>query len=265
MIATRNLLRAALLGAALATSSLAPATPVAPNYTDMWVNTAEPGWGLSINQQADVLLGTLFIYDKGELAAWYTVTLTLNSIGPNGSRKYTGTLYQTTGPALGQPYNPALVQYRQVGELAIEFGDDAHALLNYTIDGAGAVKQVTRFTFAPNSLLGAYIGSTQDVTYDCKNPTRNGLVTTDPGPFTITQETDGMVMRFPTCTVTNGVYTQQGQVGQVDAIYNCTHGGIGEIKFTAMQSEKGGIVGTYTGRDASCSFRGNIGGMRVLP
>jgi hypothetical protein len=27
-------------------------------------------------------------------------------------------------------------------------------------------------------------------------------------------------MRFPTCTVTNGVFTQYGQMTQVDAIYN---------------------------------------------
>ena len=48
--------------------------------------------------------------------------------------------------------------YRQVGDATIQFGDDAHALLNYTIDGAGAVKQVSRLTFAANSILGSYIG-----------------------------------------------------------------------------------------------------------
>lgn len=260
----RSKLLAALFAAAVATSGVASATTFTTNYTDLWANTKEPGWGLSIYQEADVLQGTLFIYDKGELASWYTVTLALDSIGPNNVPRYTGTLYQTTGPALGQPYDPALLRYRQVGALTIDFGDDAHGLLTYTIDGAGAVKQVQRLTFAPNSILGSYIGSTQDVTYDCKDPKRNGLVTTDPGPFTITQETDGMVLRFPTCEVTNGVYTQQGQIGQVDAIYNCPGGATGEIKFSALQSEKGGIVGTYTGRDKSCLFRGNIGGMRVL-
>jgi len=33
---------------------------------------------------------------------------------------------------------------------------------------------------------------------------------------------------------------------------------------SARQSEQGGIVGTYTGKDSRYSFRGNIGGMRVL-
>lgn len=260
----RSKLCAALFAAAVVTSSAASATTFTTNYTDLWANAQEPGWGLSINQQADILQGTLFIYDKFELAAWYTTTLKFDSVGANNVQRYTGVLYQTTGPAFGKPYNPNLVQYRQVGTLTMDFGDDAHALLTYTIDGLAAAKQVARLTFAPNSILGSYIGSTQDVTYDCKDPARNGIVTTDPGPFTITQELDGVVLRFPTCEITNGVYTQQGQIGQVDAIYNCQGGAVGEIKFNGLMSEKGGIVGTYTGRDKSCSFRGNIGGMRVM-
>ena len=260
----RSFLRAALLAAAIATSATVSATPIATNYTDMWSNAQEPGWGFFIDQQADVLLGTLYIYDKGNSAAWYTVTLAYVSTAGDGTITYQGPLYQTTGPALGQPYSSSPVKYREVGLLTIAFGDEAHALMNYTIDGAGAVKQVSRLTFAPNSILGSYIGSTQDVTYDCKPPAQNGLVTTDPGPFTITQNQDGYVLQFPTCQVTNGVYTQTGQVGSVDAIYNCPGGAYGAIKFTALQSEKGGIVGNYTGYDKDCSFRGNIGGMRVI-
>ena len=258
-----NFLRAAIFAAAIGTSTISAATPTGVNYTDLWANSQEPGWGLSIDQQSDVLFGTLFIYDKGSQASWYSVTFAYNSTGPNGAVSYSGPLFQTTGPALGQPYDPALLRYRQVGTATLEFGDAAHAILTYTIDGAAAAKQISRLTFAPNSILGTYIGSTQDVTYDCKTASRNGLVTTDPGQFSITQDQDGIVMRFPTCTVTNGVYTQTGQIGTVDAIYSCP-GVSGEIKFSTLQSEQGGIVGTYTGRDNSCSFRGNIGGMRVM-
>ena len=71
-------------------------------------------------------------------------------------------------------------------------------------------------------------------------------------------------MRFPPCTVADGVFAQYGQITQVDAIYNCPGGAYGAIKFSALRSEQGGIVGTYTGKDSSCSFCGNIGGMRVL-
>jgi hypothetical protein len=259
-----NLLRAALLAAAIATTAPTYATTFSTNLTDMWGNNQESGWGLFIDQQGDVILGTFFIYDKFGTAKWYTVQWKITAIGP-GSTGYTGTLYETSGPPFSQvPYDPKLVTYRQVGDATIQFGDDAHALLNYTIDGGGAVKQITRLTFVPNSILGSYIGSTQDVTFDCKDPTRNGLVTTDPGPFTITQNQDGYVLKFPTCEVTNGVFQQFGQIGKVDAIYNCLGGATGEIKFTGLMSEKGGITGTYTGKDKSCSFSGNVGGMRVM-
>src|SRR5689334_7167370 len=208
MILRSKLFRAAVAAATIALSAATHATPTGVNYSDMWTNPGEPGWGLTIDQQSDVLLGTLFIYDAGSSASWYTVQFAFNSIGPNGAVSYTGTLYQTTGPALGQPYDPKLLRYREVGTANIEFGDTTHALLTYTIDGVAVSKQIARFTFAPNSILGSYIGSTQDVTFDCTPASRNGILTTDPGPFTITQEQDSVVMRFPTCTVT-GVYTQQ--------------------------------------------------------
>lgn len=257
-------LSAVLLAAAAGALAPASATPVTINYSDLWAKQDEPGWGLNISQQADVMFATLFIYDKGELPAWYSVTLTYQSTGPNGVVTYAGDLYRTTGPALGQPYNPALLRYQLVGRLSLDFGDAAHAQLRYTIDGVAVDKPVGRLTFAAQSLLGSYIGATSDVTYDCKDPKRNGIVTTDPGPFTITQQGADTVLKFPTCTIT-GKYTQQGQIGEIDGIYECTNYAVGEIRFSAMQAETGGIVGTYTGRDKSCYFRGNIGGMRELP
>lgn len=259
-----KLLRAVILAAAIAASPATYATTFSTNLTDMWVNNQESGWGLFIDQQADVILGTLFIYDKFGTATWYTVQWKLTSIGPGGP-SYTGTLFQTSGPAFSTvPYDPKLVTYRKVGDATIQFGDDAHALLNYTIDGGGAVKQITRFTFATNSVLGSYVGSTQDVTYDCTDPTRNGIVTSDPGPFTITQNQDGYVLKFPTCEATNGVFAQFGQIAKIDAIYNCKGGAVGVMNFTGLMSEQGGITGTYTGYDKSCKFRGNVGGMRVM-
>ncbi len=263
MILRSKLLRAALVASAIAVSATAGATTYTVNRTDMWSNAQEPGWGLSINQQADVLFGALFIYDKGGQPAWFTATLKLDSIGPNNVPRYTGVLNQTTGSPLGSPYNPDQLVYRQVGTMTIDFGSDAFGVLTYTIDGLASTKEVTRLTFATNSIEGSYIGSTQDITYDCRNESRNGLVTTDTGPFTITHDDYGIVMQFPTCQVSYGVYTQQGQIGSVDAHYTCP-GTAGLIKFSGLMSEQGGIVGTYTGSDASCKFRGNIAGQRVL-
>lgn len=263
MKSTMRLLRTLLLATAVGTSAAAHATTAVTNYSDLWATPGEPGWGLNISQQADTLFATLFTYDKGERAVWYSVTLTYQSTGPNGAVSYAGDLYETTGPALGQPYDPRLVRYRQVGRAAIDFGDAAHGFLAYSADGVLVTKQVTRLTFAAQSPVGDYVGATSDVTYDCEDPKRNGLVTDDPGPFTIRQEDGGIVLRFPTCTFT-GTYTQQGQIGQVDSTYECTHQGRGETRFTSLRADQGGVTGVYEGRDRFCRFRGNVGGMRVL-
>lgn len=258
-----KLLRTALLCATIGTAGALSAAAPPINYADHWNNGAEPGWGLSITQNADILFGALYIYDTGSLPTWYSATMTFVSEN-GGTRTYSGALFKTSGPALGQPYNPALLTYRQVGTMTIEFPDDAHGLLTYTIDSIGATKAIERFTFAPNQVVGSYVGSTSDVTYGCANPSRDGEVTNDPGPFSIAIENGEAVMRFPTCTV-NGKWTQQGQVGTIEGPYGCTHGGNGTIKFTGLRSEKGGIVGSYVGRDDfSCNFRGNLGGMRTL-
>lgn len=259
-----QLLKALLLAATIgATAGVQAQTPPI-NYADHWQNSSQPGWGFSITQNGDVLFGALYVYDQG-LPTWYSGTLRFVSDNPSGSRSYSGALYKTNGPTVGPNYDPKLVTYREVGTISVEFGDDAHGTLSYTVDGVGVVKSIERFTFAANAINGSYIGSTSDVTYDCANPSRNGEVTTDPGFFTIALEGGETVIRFPTCTV-NAKYTQQGQVGTIQGNYGCTHGGNGTIKFTGVRSEKGGIVGTYTGRDDfSCSFRGNFGGMRTLP
>jgi hypothetical protein len=242
--------------------SLPAAATTSTNYTDLWATPNESGWGINLNQQADILFGTFFVYGNGNQPIWYTGTFTYQATIGNGVVLYAGNLYQTTGPDIAVPFNPALVGYRQVGLATLEFGDDAHAQLRYNVDNVVVVKQITRFTFAPESLVGTYIGGTSDVTFDCKDPTRNNLVTTDPGQFSISQGGD-LVLHFPTCTYT-GQYTQQGQIGRVDTIYECTNAAVGAVTFTGMQASKGGIVGTYTGRDKSCSFHGNIGGVRLV-
>ena len=258
-----QLLSAISLAIATAVSSLPAAATTSTNYSDLWVTQGEAGWGLNISQQADILFGTFFVYGNGNQPTWYSGTFTYQATLAGGVVVYGGNLYQTTGPSIGAPFNPALVGYTQVGLVTLEFGDDAHAQLRYNVNSTVVVKQITRLTFASQSLTGTYIGGTTDITSDCKDPLRNNLVTTDPGQFSISEEGGNLVLRLPTCTYT-GLYTQQGQIGHVDGTYQCANGAAGTIAFTGMQDAKGGIVGNYTGKDNSCSFRGNIGGVRLL-
>lgn len=62
-----KLLRTALLAATIGTAGALSAAAPPINYADHWNNAAEPGWGLSITQNADILFGALYIYDTGSL------------------------------------------------------------------------------------------------------------------------------------------------------------------------------------------------------
>ncbi|MFO1415699.1 MAG: hypothetical protein U1F10_17750 [Burkholderiales bacterium] len=256
-----------LLAAAVTALMLAVAPPAlattSVDYGDQWAAPGETGWGLNLAQQADVLFATLFVYGAGEQAVWYSATLTYQATIA-GAARYAGTLYQTSGSPLGKPYDPALLRYREVGLMTIDFGDDAHGALTYTVDGAGAINQpIARLTFAPQGVAGTYIGASSDITFGCANPALDNRLTTDAGPFTITQTGSSIVIQAPTCRYT-GTYTQQGQVGRAVGEYTCTNGAYGFITFTALRAQKAGMTGNYTGSDPYCEFRGNIGGMREL-
>ncbi len=259
----RKLSSALLLACTMMIANVAPATTFSVNYSDLWWDAAEPGWGVNLSQQADVILGTIFVYGEGERAAWYSTTLNYQSTGVDGALTFKGDLFLTSGSPAGTPWDSARLKYRQVGTATLTFGDGTHALLVYTVDGTPVSKQISRQTLRAESLAGVYIGGTTDITFNCSPPSRNNLLTTDPGQLTITQIGDNVTILAPTCTYT-GKYVQHGQLGEVAGSYTCTNGALGMTTFRAMKTEQGGLVGTYTGKDSSCEFRGNIGGMRLL-
>ena len=260
----RPLLRwfSALLSAFTCAAALAVAP--AGNYSDLWGDAAETGWGLNLAQQGGALFGTMFVYGAGGDAVWYSSTFVFQAITGNGVRVYEGDLYLTQGTPQGATYDPTLLKYHKVGLATLEFGDESHALLRYNVGPVVVVKQVARTTFAPISPAGDFIGATTDVTENCNSPANNGLVTTDSGAIRITMLNNFATIHAPTCFY-EGDYVQHGQVGSLDGRYECTNKATGEVKFTGLRFESGGLVGNYTGRDSSCHFRGTIGGARKVP
>src|SRR5215468_1975894 len=64
----------------------------AADFTDLWFDRDESGWGVNIVQSDTFLFVTFFIYGKGNSPTWYTAQLTAN-----GQGAYTGGLYLTQG------------------------------------------------------------------------------------------------------------------------------------------------------------------------
>ncbi|MGZ5032199.1 MAG: hypothetical protein ACXWAC_03290 [Usitatibacter sp.] len=116
------------------------------DYTAMWWNPAESGWGLSLHQSAaDALFGAWFIYDAAGQPEWYT----LQSGRWTSATRWTGLIYRTTGPYFADPdYDPRRVLVLPVGAATLDFkqtpGDLGRARFTYTINGNTITKILVR-------------------------------------------------------------------------------------------------------------------------
>jgi hypothetical protein len=115
------------------------------NYSDLWYNPDEAGWGINVQQHpSDKIFATWFLYGLDNRPAWYVI--------PDGvwtsPREYTGTLYRTRGPFLQDAvWNPSLFSVIAVGSATLQFNRYDSLLLSYNIEGVSGQKAVVRQGF----------------------------------------------------------------------------------------------------------------------
>ena len=71
----------------------ASAQAAATDYSDIWFNPAEAGWGMNLVQSDNFMFLTFFIYGSDSKPTWFTGQVTLDA----NSNNFNGTLYATTG------------------------------------------------------------------------------------------------------------------------------------------------------------------------
>ena len=114
-------------------------TPPAVDYTDLWWNAGESGWGISLTQQFGTIFAAWYTYDSTGKAIWYVVpNCPVSGAGCSGS------LYQVTG---GKPLtsawtgtNPAVI----VGSVTFAFTNAANGTMSYLLNGVNASRAITR-------------------------------------------------------------------------------------------------------------------------
>jgi hypothetical protein len=228
----------ALAALALCTSLSAQAVSGSTDYTGLWWNSSESGWGMNVIQQEQVIFITLFIYGTGNAPTWYVGPATnFTTANTAGDRTYTGLLYATTGtPFATVPFIPSSVTVNQVGNVTFVGKADGTATLSYTVNGATVNKNIVRQTWAqPNNptanLAVNYAGANSAVTTGCANTSDNGAGTeTFTNLFlTISQVGTTSSLNFSfrlaeaptvTCTFT-GSYTQEGRYGRATVSGRC--------------------------------------------
>lgn len=135
------------IAAYIASLQAAPPPPPPPampqfDYSDLWWNPNESGWGFNIIQHGTgVLFCVMFTYGPGNVPMWYVV--------PGGTwnttTNFSGAVYRVSGTAVNQPFVGSAAT--NVGNATIIFTDQNNASLTMTVNGTQVIKQIQRQPF----------------------------------------------------------------------------------------------------------------------
>ena len=129
-------------------ASVTSSVAAAANYEGLWWNApagSESGWGINLAHQGDVIFASWFTYDLTGKGWW--LVMTANKTAANS---YSGTLYQTTGPAFSAAhFDPSGVSATSVGTGTLTFVDSNNGSFAYSVNGIAQTKSITRESFGP--------------------------------------------------------------------------------------------------------------------
>lgn len=247
----------------------AQATTTTTDFSDLWYNSSESGWGVNIIQQNDIQFITMFVYGANGQPTWFVGPDTrYTGQDSNGILGFSGPLYATTGPYFGAAtFNPNNVIPRQVGSIAFAAGEVSGGVVSYSVDGVTVTKTVRRQTWRAENLSGVYIGATVG-TYSGCGAARNGYIES---PMTLTIGHDGgptVTLREQgsnyTCNY-SGTYSQEGRMGRIVGNGTCSDGTAQSFSASEVQLNIPAVSmrfgANFTGL-GSCQFVGRMGGVR---
>jgi len=112
------------------------------DYSDLWWNPNESGWGMAMAQQNANIFLAWYVYDGAGKPTWYVAS----NCAVSGS-SCSGPLYTTTGPPFGPTFDSSQVTVATAGSVIVSFVDANNAVLSYTVGGVTATKTITRQIF----------------------------------------------------------------------------------------------------------------------
>lgn len=122
-----------------ATGSSQPAI----DYSALWWNENESGWGVAITQQYGMIFATIYTYDASGNPIWYVA-----SSCPLSGNGCSGDLYQVVGgSAPTVTWDGANKVVTKVGTVSFAFSDSSLGTMSYTINGLAGAKAISRQLF----------------------------------------------------------------------------------------------------------------------
>lgn len=141
---------AAAAVAALAVNGAWASGPLT-NFTGLWWNPDESGWGLGVDHQGDIIFGTVFTYDKDGSPTWYVMSRMekepLNPFrGPVDN--YMGDAYRATAIDSNRTSIYAReVDVSDVGDAVLSFQSELGNVFAYSVGDANVYKNISQLVF----------------------------------------------------------------------------------------------------------------------
>ena len=115
----------------------------AVDYTDLWWNANESGWGVALSQQYGIIFAAWYTYDATGKAIWYVA-----SSCPVSGSGCTGDVYQVTGGSpLTSIWNSSNKAVTKAGSVTFVFTDANNGSMSYSINGIAGNRVITRQEF----------------------------------------------------------------------------------------------------------------------
>lgn len=252
------------------------------DYSDLWWNEAESGWGVGLQRQGDVIFLTLFVYGADGAGTWFVAPDVRLLDASGAASSWHGPLYRANGPGLAATFDAAAVESSPVGTAALEFADAEAGVLRYTVDGATVAKAITRMTWRAPSPEGRYHGGYSAQVEQCADTQRIGanqflgdMTVTRAGGLVTAQITSTRAGLPSTCTFT-ATDRHAGRLATWQGTFNCTlvigHDDRAEnvqrvtrkgpFTLARIATGESGFHGALAAADQDCAFSGHFGGTR---
>lgn len=142
---------------ALLAALLAPPAS-AGQYTDLWFNPQESGWGVNVVQQLETAFVTLFTYGPDGRPTWYFASdARVTAYASGGLPLFSGTLYRAEGPWHGAPHDATKFKPAAVGTIDLELLGKSSMRVHTLIEGVRDTRQVVRQTWDQELLAANYV------------------------------------------------------------------------------------------------------------
>jgi hypothetical protein len=123
---------------------LNPGAAPSADYTDLWWNPAESGWGLNLIQHPSrKIFGVWYTYREDGKRIWYV----MSDGAWTSTNVYTGPLYVTSGSPFNEAFDPNRLAVDPVGTGTLTFSDANHGTWSFSVNGITGTKAIERQPF----------------------------------------------------------------------------------------------------------------------